>query len=250
MAEFQTYIDNKPLLEAIKKLKIKFPVAEIVRMTQYSKSVVSTYLKPNARPSSEFLKKFEESFNVRLSDYISVSTNPDDVDVNSPFEQYAVTSKNGHETFNMPDGSYMMKVPMIPIKAHARYISEGDSAEFVEGQEYAYFMVDRVGKGRYRAFQIKGDSFWNEGGYDTPDKALVLGRELDRSQWKDGFRDSLYGWVIVTNENIVLKDIVSEDLERGEIVCHSRNTSKEYSDFPLSLDHEVKSIWKVIKRQF
>lgn len=247
MTEFQTDIDNRSLLLAIKDLRIKFPVAEIVRKTHYSKSVVSTYLKPNAKPSGDFLRKFEKSFGVKLSDY---TMNPDDVKVNAPFEQFAVTSNNGHETFNMPDGNFMMKVPMIPIKAHALYISEGDSAEFIEGQEYAYFMVDRVGKGNYRAFQIKGDSFWNDGGYDTPDKALALGRELSKSHWRDGFRDSIYGWIIVTNENIILKDIIGQDMEKGEITCHSRNTSKEYSDFTLSLDHEVKSIWKVIKRQF
>jgi len=69
MTDYQENKGNEALLNAIKFLGIKFPVAEIVRKTGYSKSVVSTYLKENANPSNEFLKKFEENFNVDLNDF-------------------------------------------------------------------------------------------------------------------------------------------------------------------------------------
>lgn len=172
------------------------------------------------------------------------------INVQDPFQQFHISSKNGHEIFNLPDGSYLMKVPLFPIDVYARYISEGDSIEPIEGLEYVYFNVDVIGKGNYRGFRVKGDSFWNEGGYDTPDKGIVLAREVGRQHWKDGFRNSPYGWVIFTKNNGVLKDIIKQDLQNGIITCHSRNTSPEYSDFNLSLDDDVVSIWRVIKRQF
>jgi hypothetical protein len=181
---------------------------------------------------------------------LNESENIEQFIVKDSFEQFVVTNKNGNEISNMPDGSFLMRVPLVPVKAYARYISEGDSAQFLENAEFVFFRVDHVAKGKYLAFVIKGDSFWNEGGYDTPDKAIVLVRELQRTHWKDGFRESELGWIIVTHHNVVIKDIINQDLINGIITCHSRNPSPEYSDFTLSLDEDVKSIWKVIKRQF
>ena len=43
----------------------------------------------------------------------------------------------------------------------------------------------------------------------------------------DGFRANDYGWIIVTNHNILYKDITDFNKETGEIHCHSRNLSPE-----------------------
>lgn len=75
MADYQENKGNLGLLNAIAFLGIKFPVAEIVRKTGYSKSVVSTYLKENANPSNEFLRKFEECFSVSLQDFEPLDEN-------------------------------------------------------------------------------------------------------------------------------------------------------------------------------
>lgn len=226
-----------------------------------NKSSFSQTMKRDASPL--FLKKIKEAYpefdNFRLDtnnsdinqeEIKSENNSSHSIVVKEPFEQYVVTNKSGNEISNMPDGGFLMKVPLVPVRAYARYISEGDSAEFLENAEYVFFKVDHVAKGSYMAFQIKGDSFWNEGGYDTPDKAIVLARELQRVHWRDGFRESQLGWIIITRQNIVLKDIIAQDLEQGIITCHSRNPSPEYSDFKLSLDEDVKCIYKVIKRQF
>lgn len=89
----------------------------------------------------------------------------------------------------------------------------------------------------------------NGGGIDdTPDKAKVLGRELQKHHWKDGFNHTKYGWIILCKQNIFHKDITDMDAQ-GNITLHSRNPSPEYSDFQLNLNN-VYQIFKVIKRIF
>src|SRR5690606_37251127 len=111
------------------------------------------------------------------------------------------------------------------------------------------FNVDRIGRGNYKAFIVKGDSMNGGKINDTPDGAKVLGRELGRHHWKDGFGDTQYGYIILCKKNIFHKDITNYNNETGEITCHSRNSSPEYSDFNISLN-DCYQIFKVIKRIF
>jgi hypothetical protein len=140
-------------------------------------------------------------------------------------------------------------VPILPFEAYAKYLDDHNEAGFFDEFEKVTFAVDKIGKGNYLGFRISGDSMNGGKIDDTPDKAIVLGRELQKSLWMSGFHESQHGWIILTNKNILFKDIVAFDKEKATIVCHSRNSSPEYCDFPLSLN-DVYQIFKVIKRTF
>lgn len=163
-------------------------------------------------------------------------------------EQY-ITNSNGNKYKELSDGNYLIEVKVVPFEAFARYASEFSSneAELFGEWENVTFMVDRIGLGNYLGFRVKGDSM--DGGLlnDTPDKAIVLARELGRQHWNDGFSPTKYGWIIVTKDNILFKDIIGFDKTKGTIKCHSRNQSPEYSDFDYPLN-DVRQIFKVIKR--
>lgn len=163
----------------------------------------------------------------------------------------ALMNTNGNKFIELPSGKFLMSVKLVPIKAYAQYISECCEGEYFSEHQYeeVSFHVDQYARGNYMAFEIKGDSMDNGSLYDTPDKATALCRELGRQHWKDGFRDSLYGWIIVHKDTILCKDITNQDLEKGIITCHSRNTSPEYPDFDIHLN-DVKQIFKIIKRTF
>lgn len=49
-------------LEDVKKLDLRFPVAEIAKRTKASKGNISRYVKGELKPSGPFLEKFYESF--------------------------------------------------------------------------------------------------------------------------------------------------------------------------------------------
>ncbi len=162
-----------------------------------------------------------------------------------------IINKNGNVFRQLSEGSFSIEVNVVPFSAHARYVSEysdGDAELFGEWEKVT-FIVDKVGRGNYLGFRIKGDSMNGNNIMDTPDKAIVLGRELGRQHWKDGFKMTDHGWIIITKDNMLFKDIVGLNKDDGTIICHSRNTSPEYSDFPYPLN-DVLQIFKVIKRTF
>lgn len=143
------------------------------------------------------------------------------------------TNKNNIEFSQNSQGITTVTVPLVPFKAHAQYMHEinSDALEF-EGWEYISFAVDSVGKGNYMGFKISGDSM--NGGMidDMPDGALVLVREVGRHLWPDGFPTTPHGYIIVTQNNFLIKDIV--DTQDGKITCHNRNTSPDLAtvNFP------------------
>lgn len=56
-------------LQAVKSLQLRFPVAEIVAATSYSKSTVSAYVNGTREPSGDFVRTFCKHYNI---DFASV----------------------------------------------------------------------------------------------------------------------------------------------------------------------------------
>ncbi len=162
-------------------------------------------------------------------------------------EEY-LSNSNGNKFKELQDGSFDMIVELIPFNAYASYLETlEDNNSVNEEFDSTVFNVDQYGKGNYKAFIVKGDSMNGGAINDTLDKAKVLGRELGRHHWKDGFRSAEYGWIIIAKQNIFHKDIIDFNSETGDITLHSRNNSPEYADFQINLN-DVYQIFKVIKR--
>lgn len=173
---------------------------------------------------------------------------PENILVNEPSEIFK--TKAGTVYTENSDGSYILTVPLVPFEAYASYVEAfQDEVSVLEEWEKVSFRVEKIHRGKYLGFKTKGDSMNGGGLNDTPTDALILGRELQRHHWKDGFHDNLYGFVIITKYGMMHKDIIGLDLENGTITCHSRNQSPEYRDFELELN-EVYQIFKIHKRTF
>lgn len=171
------------------------------------------------------------------------------IDNSEVVEEYINTHGN---RFTRVDGEIIIEVPLLNYEAYARYLDETSEARIYESEKLVTFVVDKFDPTLHLAFKVYGDSMNGGRLTDTPDKAIVLGREVDKNGWFDGglkIDKYGYGWVILTERNILFKDIVSFDKSKGIITCHSRNPSPEYSDFELSLN-EVHQIFKVLKRIF
>jgi len=166
-----------------------------------------------------------------------------------PTDTIGAKSRNIHNYVNNENGDLIVQAPLLGAEAFARYLDEmGEAGEF-QSDEMVSFIVDKIDRGNFVAFRISGDSM--NGGLidDTPDRAIVLGKELPMDLWMIGFGESKFGWIILTKRNVLFKDIVEFDKETATITCHSRNNSPEYADFKLSLN-DVHKIFKVIKRSF
>ncbi|MBA4851379.1 hypothetical protein [Emticicia sp. BO119] len=171
------------------------------------------------------------------------------MDENDLIEEYINTHGN---RFTRVDDEIIIEVPLLNHEAYARYLDEISEARIYESEKLVSFVVEKFDTAFHLAFKVYGDSMNGGRLTDTPDKAIVLGREVEKSGWFDGglkIDKYGYGWVILTERNILFKDIVSFDKSSGIITCHSRNPSPEYSDFELSLG-EVHQIFKVLRRIF
>lgn len=163
-------------------------------------------------------------------------------------EPYFVNS-SGVKYFEMPNGRFRMRVPLVPVKAHAKYVDEYRDAEFMNDLEEVEFIVDKIGLGRYYAFEIKGDSMDDGSKRSICDKDIVLARELSSDYWRNKLHNDEYPfWVIILDNTIVCKQIVAQNVEVCEITCHSLNPSPEYADFYLSLN-DVRQLCNIVARQ-
>ena len=161
------------------------------------------------------------------------------------------TFETKNNTFRSSGGIITMDVPLVPMKAFAQYIDEFYSEAADITFEWRALQVDQYGKGHYLAFQIEGSSMNSQHIDDTPDGATVLGREIGSHLWSGSLYRSQFGHIIITNRNILFKDIVHHDKETHTVTLHSRNPSPEYSDFKLRLgecDEEtyIRQIFKVL----
>lgn len=158
------------------------------------------------------------------------------------------TNKSGNEFTELPNGKFMIKVNHIPHKSYTSFLEVyGDGYDVNKEFESNYYIVDKLGKGKYLSFSTKNDSMNNGGINDTPCDADLLAIELSRHHWTK-FNKSEYGFIIISHDGIFHKDIEEIDNE-GNVLCTSRNKSPEFTNFKINLNN-VHSIYKVIKRDF
>ena len=188
-------------------------------------------------------KKVDPVYLSHIEEVLKIDKNVQDV------QPDVLENKNGNVFFEKEDGSFNVKADIIPFEAYASYLEVLEDATIHHDFDQATFNVDHVGKGNYKAFRIKGESMNGGSLNDTPGGALVLAREVGRHLWKSGFHETKYGFIILSKDNIYHKDIIDFNSDTGDIICHSRNPSREFSDFPINLN-DVYQIFHVIKRQF
>lgn len=160
-----------------------------------------------------------------------------------------LSNKNGNHFKELSNGKFKIYVKKLPVKAFGSYISEFQNVDFINDLDETTFTVDHLGRGKYMCFEVEGDSMNGGGMNDTPEGAELLVRELGQQHWKDGFRESKYGWVIIHTDTVLFKDIKDFNQTSGNIVCGSRSGLPQHSDFTINLN-QVKQIFKVIKRTF
>lgn len=123
-----------------------------------------------------------------------------------------------------------MEAEYLPITAQAGYLAGLEDKHPIELKKM--LVPKEFEKGFYKVIEIEGDSM-NDG---TP-RSICDGDKLLLKQVEGGdylhktlpYRNNLF--IIVSREGIVCKQIVSQDIERGCIICHSFN--------PLHKDYEI-----------
>lgn len=114
MTDRQKNINNTIFKEAVKKLPLKFPIAEISKKTSFSKGVVSNIINDKIPVSDNFLKIFAEAYGIDLKndfDYAKVREHNESVLKENEAKRLAklkYVGKGGGNRIYGPDKEVMM----------------------------------------------------------------------------------------------------------------------------------------------
>ncbi|MFT3994741.1 MAG: XRE family transcriptional regulator [Dysgonomonas sp.] len=179
-----------------------------------------------------------------------LSTYPDfDLDWVITGERPAIIeNKNGNKFALLPNGEYLMSMPCVEVEAQAGLLDNYSDVVYLSEMNQYAMIVDKVYHGRYVAFKVEGNSMDDGSKNSIPKGCKIATRELGREHWTNKLHIKEYPyWVIYTTRNSkpLVKEIISHDIEKGEIICHSLNDSPEYADFPLKMD-EINALFYVV----
>lgn len=204
------------------------------------KQIIAAF--PNINPNWLFDGTGEMFLDIE-KEHITTSSTIQQIEINEN-----MITKAGIEYIKTPSGKYVMKVPLVPSYAYAKYIDDCRDAIEWEGDEFAYFPADQIYHGSYMAFEIKGDSMDDDSKRSLSHGDVVNARELSKDKWHYKLHTEQYpNWIIVLDNTILCKQIINHDLETGEITCHSLNTSPEYTDFSVNLN-DVCKLFNVVQK--
>lgn len=247
--------ENQKLNQLIEKYSLgsQNAFAELIGVTQTNinrlfRADERNGLVPNVLRSKSVLTAIKNKFPFADIDWFKKDTEESILPESAPTIEF-YENTNGNKFVELKNGKFRITVKKVPVKAFGSYLSDFQNVNFYEDLEDISFTVDKIGKGNYMCFEVEGDSMNGGGIDDSPDGAELLCRELGRQHWKDGFRESKYGWVIVHTKTVVFKDLANFNNETGDIECHSRSGLPQHPNFTINLN-DVSQIFKVLKRTF
>ena len=188
------------------------------------------------------IKKGIDEFVTNNEDTNHKITNLNNIKVNDPLEVYKTSS--GNIISELPDGTFEIVVPFVPVQAQANYLSEAYDIDYFKSYKEQKFRVAMRGNGNYLAWQIKNDSM-DDGSEDgIKDGDIVLAREVSRQYWRSKLHyHSFRFWIIVTTDDVLCKEIISHNVEQGIITAHSLNPDYKNQDIHLN---DVRQLFNII----
>lgn len=136
-------------------------------------------------------------------------------------------------------------IPFIPIHAQGGYGKGYGDIEYIDSLPTIPVIVDKTYKGKYRVFEVEGDSMDNGTRNAICDGDKILCREVKRELWASKLHIKDWYFVIcMKNDGITVKQITSHEVESGIIICHPLNPM--FDDFEVNLE-DVAELYNVIK---
>ena len=138
-----------------------------------------------------------------------------------------------------------LNIPFLPIHAQAGYGRGYGDQEYIESLPTYPVIADKNYKGKYRVFEVEGDSMDDGTRNAIFNGDKVLCREVKRDLWTSKLHYKDWYFVIcMKNDGITIKQITEHDVEKGVIHCHPLNPI--FDDFEVDLN-EVAELYNVIK---
>ena len=138
-----------------------------------------------------------------------------------------------------------MNIPFVPVHAQGGYTKGYGDLEYIDSLPTIPVMVDKNYRGKYRVFEVAGDSMDDGSRNALYDGDKILCREVKRELWTSKLHITKWFFVIcILNDGITVKKITDHNVQTGEITCHPLNPI--FEDFTINLS-EVVELYNVIK---
>jgi transcriptional regulator with XRE-family HTH domain len=139
-------------------------------------------------------------------------------------------------------------VPLVSARGQGGYLKWYDNAEYIDSLDSIPLIVDRSFKGKFRCFEVEGDSMDDGSRKSICDRDIVLGRELKRELWSNKHSFTDWDIIIVYNDNITIKRIREMDNNTGILKCYSLNSFYEGTEFQIDSLIELYCLIKIVER--
>lgn len=210
------------VLDTIKSLEIRFPVAEIVQKTGFSKSQVSSILNEKIPVSDNFLKKFKECF--PLKDELSTLNEPP-----ADYLKLRRDKKNGNDE----EG-----IIYVPVSAQAGYSKRVKDSQLEKDFEKIYIPGLKYKGAKYRMFEVEGDSM-----NPTLKEGMQVICEIVESEgWQSVA--NYYMYVLVSDDMITIKRIFRKTPEEWVLI----SDNEDFYDQVIFNVKNLKELWKVKRK--
>lgn len=240
--KFKNYLKlvNVSVIDAAKKLQVaRNTIYQYFRSENLSRETVNSII--TAFGASEDI-----IFGTQANNKKSIANA---IDIGDP----EIHEDDGDTKFvEISPGRYRMGTELVPVYAQAGYLTGYMDREYIEELPKHYITVDRYVRGKYRSFEIAGDSMDNGDIKEAmPHGTIATGREVKKELWRNKLHNHQWpNWIFVhKTEGIITKQIAHQDVENGVLILRSLNPDKDkYPDFDVSLD-DIQEIYNVVKRE-
>lgn len=138
-------------------------------------------------------------------------------------------------------------VPLVGQYAHGGYLSGFSDEEYMRQLPVMPFIVERDARGKYVAFEVRGDSMDDGTRQSYAQGDIVLCREVELDRYVNAQLNFKHtDFVIVHNDGILIKRIIAHDVLNHKITVHSFNPI--FDDMVIDLS-DVRQIFSVILKQ-
>ncbi|HRI00113.1 MAG TPA: helix-turn-helix domain-containing protein [Saprospiraceae bacterium] len=186
------------------------------------RTTLSEYERGNTEPDLELLMKMSKLYNVPSDDLILQALHEGDLDsfIYKGMKVLSISTDLGGKE----------NIELVSSKAAAGYIESFQNPEFV--RELPKISIPQLHQGRYRAFEINGESM-----FPLPSGSIVV---CEYVQDLNSIKDYSCYVVISKQDGLVYKRVV-KDAHKNQLMLSSDN--KLYAPYSIDFD-DVQEIWK------
>ncbi|WP_262510371.1 helix-turn-helix transcriptional regulator [Muricauda aurantiaca] len=233
---------------AIKQLRRKknMSQSDLAKEIGVSLRTIQLYEKRDANIPIKNLSRIAAYFDLSIAELYLQEVN----ESQASYSKRKPFTKRGSVFYPLDHGKFSVMLPLVLMEYQKDYIEFLTSDIKEEKIFQTGFIIDFIPEETLRAFEVKGDSMNDKSIEGIPNKAFVLGMELQKNMLSNA-HSTIWNkaYMLVCKDRIICKWLTGFNPEKNTVYCQNLNKSPEYQDFELALDDILKT-FVIIKKQF